>query len=173
MRFANIIASFFALLLVLGCVSNRGNPSERFAGAKAIFDRTTKEFHIPSAEAEGAKREELLRQSTRGYESLLRRYPDQDIWCAQALRSLGNLQASRGNWDRAVQYYEKVGKKYPKQEWEVLQSWKSAGDLLWDAGKEAQAKVFYQQLVERFDNAEATALYRLIVKTAKTRLSER
>jgi tetratricopeptide (TPR) repeat protein len=156
----------------MGCASHRGTPQERAVEAKALFDRTTKEYHLPSAEAQGPKKEELLRQSIQGYESLVRQYPDQAVWCAQALRSLGNILASQGQLDKAVQYYEKVGAKFPAQDWEVLQSWKSAADLLWDAGRQAQAKAFYKRIVDRYDRSDATALCQLIVKGAKRRLSE-
>jgi len=54
--------------------------------------RTAKTFHIPSAEAQGAEREKLQEQASDGYEQLLGKYPEQEYWAAQALRSLGNIR---------------------------------------------------------------------------------
>jgi len=41
------------------------------------------------------EREKLLDQAARNYQLLLRRYPDQTNWCAQALRHLGNIRARK------------------------------------------------------------------------------
>src|SRR5438552_15644975 len=79
-----------ALLLVLFGCSRKGDltSQQRAEAAKALFERTTKTFHIPSAEAKDAEKEKLQKQAATGYEELLKSYPEQDYWAAQALRSL-------------------------------------------------------------------------------------
>ena len=91
-------------------------------------------------------------------------------WCAQSLRSLGNVRAAQGRIDEAIQLYGQVGEKYPDQDWEVLQAWKSAGDLLWDDAKPDQAKAFYRQIVTRFDKPDEAPIIRAVVRGAKARL---
>jgi len=114
----------------------------------------------------------LLQQAAAGYEELLRRYPDQQGWCAQALRSLGNVRTEQGRLDDAVRLYDRVAERYPRQDWEVLQAWKSAADLLWDAGRRAEAKAFYQKVVDRFDTASAPAVVKAALRGSKVRLAD-
>ncbi len=159
------------LLALIGCATTKHSP-ERAAAAKAAFDLVTKEFHLPSAEAAGARKAELLTQAAGGYENLLRQFSDQPNWCAQSLRSLGNIRAMQGATDEAVRLYARVGEKYPREEWEVLQALRSAGDLLWEAKRPADAKKFYAQLVKRFDAPEMPSIVKLVVNTAKKRLAE-
>ena len=138
--------------------------------AKSLFDETTKLYHLPSAEAKGAEQKRLLAEAAAGYEHLLRSYPGQPYWCAQALRSLGNVRVTQGRLDDAITLYRQVGEKYPGQEWEVLQAWKSAGDLLWEDSRQAEAKTFYQQIVTRFDKPEQPSIFRVVVRASKARL---
>jgi hypothetical protein len=63
-----------------------------------------------------------------------------------------------------------VGEQYPQQNWEVLQAWKSAGDLLWDAGRKDEARQFYRQIVARFDQPDASAVVRTIVRVTAAKL---
>src|SRR3990172_8161861 len=156
------------LIATAGCVST--NPEQRAAEAKDLFERTVREFHLPAAEAQGAARDKLLAQAAAGYEQLLRQHPNESFWCAQALRSLGNVRAEQDRLDEAVKLYRQVGERYPQQDWEVLQAWKSAADLLWDAGRREEARAFYQPIATRFDTADAPAVYQTIVKAAKNRL---
>ena len=167
---------FLGLLLALmiglsGCASKSQPPEQRDAAAKALFEQVTKDFHIPSADAKGAEREKLQNQAAAGYEELLKKFPDQIHWAAQAERSLGNIRAAQGKLDEAVKHYAAVEKKYPQQEWEGLVALKSAADLLWEAGRRDEAKTFYQKVVTRFDRADAPAVVKTIVRGSKTRLA--
>ncbi len=162
-----------ALLLtaLLGCSAKKTETREqRSEAAKALFEQTTKQFHIPSAEAQSAEKERLQGQAADGYQRLLNTYPEQDYWVAQALRSLGNIRALQGKLEEAVKNYTAVGKKYPQQRWEVLMSWKSAADLLWDAGKQEEAKAFYRRIVAEYDIAQASQVEKTIVRGSRSRL---
>jgi len=158
-------------LLLGGCASRRGTAEERETAAEELFNFTTRTFHIPSAEAEGAEQERLRLEAAKGYRTLLRKYPDQAVWAAQALRSLGNIEAARGDLDGAVKRFRAVGREYPGEGWEVLMSWKTAADLLWEAGRLEEAREFYQELVARFDDPEAPAVVRTVVRGSKGRLA--
>jgi len=161
------IALFFT-----ACATIKQTPAERHAAAKAAFDTTTKDFHLPSAEAGGAERQRLLKEAARGYEQVLSKFKDQPFWCAQALRSLANVRATQGRTSDAVKLYSDVAKRFPDQSWEVLQSWRSAGDVLWEAGNREQARGFYRLLIERFDTSDAVQVVKTIVRGAKARLAE-
>ncbi len=139
--------------------------------AQALFDRTTKEFHLPSAEASGARRKELLAQAAAGYEQLLREHPTHTNLCAQALRSLANIRATEGRLDEAIALHASVAQRFSAEEWEVLQAWKSAGDLLADAQRAAEAAPFYRQIIERFDRTNAAPVVQIIVRSARKRLA--
>ncbi len=174
---AGALRSFALALLALvvclaGCTGPKPSPEQRYAGAKALFDQTTKNFHVPSAEAKGEEKVRLQNQAAAGYTQLLRQYRDEPYWCAQALRSLGNIRATQGKLDEAVRHYAAVGDRYPQQDWEVLQAWKSAADLLWDAGRRAEAAGFYRKIIERYDQPDAVSVVKLIVRGSKSRLAE-
>jgi tetratricopeptide (TPR) repeat protein len=157
----------------MGCVSpaqKAARQLQRYDAAKALFDRTTKEFHLPSAEAEGKVHAELLAKAATGYEQILRDYRDQSHWTAQATRSLGNVRAEQGQIDEAIRLYRRVGTQYPQNDWEVIQAWKSAGDLLWDAGRQKEAHGFYQQIVTRFDREDVPSIYKIVVRASQRRL---
>jgi tetratricopeptide (TPR) repeat protein len=160
------------LLLLTGCDSRPQTPAQRADAAKALFEQATKQFHIPSAEAKGAEQLKLQHQAAATYEELLNKYPDQDYWAAQALRSLANLRAAQTNLDAAVKLYATVAQKYPQQEWEVLMAWKSAADLLWEAGRRDEAGTFYQKILARFDKPGAPAVIQTVVRGSKSRLAE-
>jgi TolA-binding protein len=113
----------------------------------------------------------LLARVAGEYERFLRAYRDLPYWCAQALRSLGNVRAEQGRLDEAVKLYRRVGEQYPQQDWEVLQAWKSAADLLWDAGRRDEAGKFYRQIIRRFDSPDASAIVQSVVRAAKRRVS--
>lgn len=158
-------ASFLA-----GCSAEKENPAQRAAAAQALFDQTTKNCHVPAATARGAEQLRLLDQAARGYEQLLRRYPEQSNLCAQALRGLGHVRAAQTNLAQALTHYAAVAQRYPGEDWEILQAWKSAADLLWDAGRRDEAAKFYRQIVERFDGTNQPPVVQLAVKGAKGRL---
>jgi tetratricopeptide (TPR) repeat protein len=148
----------------------QSTPQQRYEAARVLFEKASREFHIPSAQARGAERARFEDQAASIYTELARDYDDQPIWAAQALRSLGNIHAARTNIDAAVKCYGQVAEKFPQQDFEVLMAWKSAGDLLSDAGKFAEAKVYYEKLVARFDKPDALPIVRSVVRGAKSRL---
>jgi hypothetical protein len=151
--------------LIFGC-----KPAPK-TDAKTLFEQTVKQYHLPSAEAKGAERDQLLAKAADGYALLLKQHPNETYWCAQAQRSLANIRAAQSRLDDAVKLYVQVGERWPQEEWEVLQSWKSAGDLLWDAARQADAKPFYQKIVTRFDNASQPQVVKVVVQAAKRRLT--
>lgn len=158
--------------LVLGCRAKPQPPAERTAAARALFEQATKEFHAPSAEAQGAVRQRLLDEAAHSYERLLAEFPEQRDLGVQALRGLGSIRASQGNTNEAVRLYAAVGEKYPERDWEVLQAWKAAADLLWEAQRPEEAKKFYRKIVTRFDKLETPQIYQTVVRGSKARLTE-
>ena len=160
-------------LFFFGCDSSEQKPSQqRYDAAKALFEQTTKSFHIPAAEAKGAERRKLLEQAAAAYGELLGKYPEQDYWAAQALRSLGNIRAAQTNVNEAINYYATVEKKYPQHDFEVLMAWKSAADLLWETGRHDEAKGFYQKIVARFGKPEASQVVKTVVRGSTIRLTD-
>ena len=157
------------LLVVLTSCATAPNPGHA-RGAKTLFESTARNYHFPSAVATGPERERLLNEAAAGYERVLRQYPDQDDWCAKALRSLANVRATQGRLKEAIQLYARVAEQHPRQDWEILQAWKSAADLLWEAGRGPDAQKYYHLIVERFDQPNPAAMVKLIVHTAKMRL---
>ncbi len=169
--FRRLLLILTAAALLVGCSSARQTPQQRADAAKALFDHATKYYHIPSAEAQGAEKTKLQEQAVAAYEQLVKKYPDQAYWAAQALRSLGNIRAAQTNLNEAVKLYASVEKKYPQQEWDVLMALKSAADLLWDAGPREEAKRYYQKIVSRYDQPEAPAVVKTVVRGSKTKLA--
>ncbi len=171
--------SFYGSLVIVGVIaclvscSSKENltPDQRYEAAKTVFDQTTKQYHNPSAEAKSPEKERLQKEAAAGYERLLKKYPDQEFWAAQAVRHLAAIRAVQGKLDEAVKLYASVGEKYPKQSWEVLQAWKAAADLLWEKGSKEQAKPYYQKIVNEFDKPEATQVVKLVVNGSKRRLA--
>ena len=151
-------------ILLTSCATTP-NPAHA-RSAKALFEATAREYHFQSAMATGTERERLLAEAATGYERLLHKYPDQDDWCAKALRSLGNIRAEQGQLDVAVKLYASVAEKHPRQNWEILQAWKTAADLLWDAGRPDEAKKFYQRIITRFDKPDAADVVKSVVHAA-------
>ena len=158
--------------LLLGCRAKPPLPAERSAAARALLDRATKEFHTPSAEAQGAERKRLLDAAARSYERLLAEFPEERDLGVQALRGLGSIRASQGNTNEAVRLYAAVGEKYPERDWEVLQAWKAAADLLWEAHRTEESKKFYAQIVARFDKPDAPQIYQTVERGSKARLTQ-
>jgi len=146
------------LVLLAGCTT--APKPDRAVAAQALFEQSVT-LHQQHQFSEAAA----------GYERMLRTYRDQPYWCAQALRSLGNVRAAQGKLDQAVKLYRQVGEKYPQQDWEVLQAWKSAGDLLWEASRQDEARPFYRQIVARFDKPDWPTVFRTIVHASQTRLA--
>lgn len=161
-----------ALLAValLGCATPP--KQDRAAAARQLFEQTVRQYHLPSAEAQGAERDRLLARAVDNYAQLLRSYPEQSYWCAQALRSLANVWAEQGRLSDAVKLYQQVGDEYLQYDWEVLQGWKSVADLLWDAGRQDDARAYYQKIVARFDQPDAPAVYEIIVRASRRHLAE-
>src|SRR5258706_7467295 len=144
------------LFLLAGCATSQ--KQDRAAAEKALFEQSVT-LHEQHQFSEAAA----------GYEKLLKTYRDQPYWCAQALRSLGNVRAAQDKLDEAVKFYRQVGEQYPQQDWEGLQAWKSAGDLLWDSGPKDEARQFYRQIVMRFDQPDASAIVQTVVRAARNR----
>jgi len=161
-----------ASLVWAGCSVQTGTPPERAAAAKALFDHATKDFHNPSADANGAEQVRLQKEATLCYQRLLKDYPDQPAWCAQALCSWAGLRAAQTNLDGAVRLYARVERDYPQQTWEVLRALKSAADLLWASGRRNDARSFYQRIVTRFDRPDAPAIFSTVVHGSKLRIKE-
>jgi tetratricopeptide (TPR) repeat protein len=165
-----------AIGLLAGCSQRRPStcivesPQQRYDAAKGLFEKASREFHIPSAQARGLERAKLEDQALAVYTDLARAYSDQPIWAAQALRSLGNIHAARTNLTEAVHAYAEVAEKFPQQDFEMLMAWKSAGDLLSDAGKSAEGNVYYEKLLVRFDKPDALPIVQSVVRGAKARL---
>ena len=151
-------------ILLTSCATTP-NPAHA-RSAKALFEATAREYHFQSAMATGTERERLLAEAATGYERLLRQYPDQDDWCAKALRSLGNVRAEQGQLGVAVKLYASVAEKYSRQDWEVLQAWKTAADLLWEAGRQDEARKFYRKIIARFDQHNAAEVVKSVVRAA-------
>ena len=165
----------FTAVLLAGCATpaqKTAREQQRATAAKDLFDQTTRSFHLPAATAQGAARDPLLQQATAGYERLLRLYPDQSLWAAMALRSLGNIRATQNRLNDAVAMYTRVAVRYPGQDWEILQAWKSAADLLSEAGRPAEARAFYQKIVTRFAGSDQPAVVKVIVSASQRRLAE-
>lgn len=154
-------------ILLTGCAT-APNPA-RARSAKSLFEATARDYHFPSAIATGTKRDRLLAEAATGYENLLRQYPDQDDWCAKALRSLGNVRAEQGQLDAALKLYTQVAEKYSRHDWEVLQAWKTAADLLWEARRQDEARKFYRKIIARFDEPDAAAVVKSVVRAARWR----
>ncbi len=153
----------FLLSVLLGCAPA---PHET---AQQVFERTIREYHLPSAEASGTEREKLLAESATGYEQVLRLGKNDHPLCASALCSLGNVRAEQGRLDEAVKLWSQVGRRYPACDWEVLQAWKSAADLLWDAGRKSDAAPFYRQIFQRFRSAPSPIM-QTVARAASRRL---
>jgi tetratricopeptide (TPR) repeat protein len=166
--------SWFAPVLmaicVAGCRQKVQNTQQRYADAKALFDHTTKEFHLPSGAAAGAEQARLQARAIGEYEQLLKQYPEQEHWCAEALRSLGNIRAAQTNLNAALQCWSDVAAKYPHEEWEVLTALKSSADLLWDANRKEEARPFYRKIVTQFDQTNAPSVVQVIVRGSKLKL---
>ena len=163
------------MLALAGCKKIQPQPSDPAAReheAKALFERAAKEYHLPSAEVQGAEKQKLLAQAAAAYEELLKNFGDEPAWASQAMRSLGNVRAEQGRVDDAVMVLDQVAQKFPGQPWEILQAWKTAGDVLWDADRHDDAKAFYKKIAERFDTADSPAIYKTVVRGARSRLGE-
>jgi tetratricopeptide (TPR) repeat protein len=167
-----ILGCLLAFLLV-GCSRQKEpspSPGTRYDLAKAVFEQTTRSFHLPSAEAKGADRQRLQSEAMAGYERLLKAYPDQEYWAAQAIRSIGNIYAAQTNVAAAISYYSRVETRYPREEWQVLMAWKSAADLLYESGRRDEAKQFYTKIIRRFDTPDAGQVVKIVVRGSKLRL---
>ena len=167
-----VIWACLALALLSGCGAKKQTPAERSAKARALFEQSTKEFHNPSAEANGPEQARLLNEAAKRYEQLLQQYPEEQNLGAQALRGLGHVRLAQGKTNGAVKLYAAVAEKYPAQDWEVLQAWKAAADLLWEANRREEARKFYTQLVTRFGKNETPQIFQTVVRGSRARLAE-
>jgi len=161
------------ILLLSGCATPEQKAAElrsRYAAAKDLLGHAARQYQLASANLQDTEKAKLLDLASAGCEEVLKRYPDQKLWCSLALRDLGNVRAAQGRLDEAVKLYNRVAKEYPQQDWEVLQAWKSAADLLWDDGRHDEAREFYRKIVRQFDSGDEPTTIRQIVQVAKSRL---
>jgi len=166
------LCACLGLAALAGCTEKPTPTAEqRYASAKALFAKASRDYHIPSAQGRGAERRQLEEQAAGIYGELVRQYGDQPVWASQALRSLGNIRASQTNISEAVKLYAQVGDRFPTQDFEVLMAWKSAGDLLSDANRQGEARVFYERIVARFDKPDALPIVQAVVRGCKSRLN--
>ena|SRR5215204_4766318 len=165
------LCACLAMAALAGCSEKPKQTAEqRYASAKALFEKASRDYHIPSGEARGAERRRLEEQAAGIYAEVARHYADQPLWASQALRSLGNIRASQTNITEAVKLYGQVGELFPGQDFEVLMAWKSAGDLLCDARRQTEARIFYERIVARFDKPDALPIVQTVVRGCKGRL---
>jgi tetratricopeptide (TPR) repeat protein len=167
-----LLLAIAATACLAGCRKNPQDLERRYAEAKALFDRTTKETHLPSSTATGPERGRLELQAIAQYRQLLKQFPEQSYWCAEALCALGNVYASQTNTQAALECWSGVVSKHPNEEWEVLTALKSSADLLWDANRRSEAKPYYQKIVDMFDRTNAPQATRIIVKGSKLKLEK-
>ena len=171
------IGKWLALLLLAaamltGCDKKPPAPAVAPVSARALFEQASREFYAPSAEANGAERARLLAGAAERYERLLKEFPAERDLGVQALLGLGNIRASQGKLDDAIEHYAAVGRKFPEHDWQVVQAWKAAADLLWDANRRDEAKKFYSQIVARFGKKDAPQIISTVVRGSKARLAE-
>ena len=166
------LALILGAVCFAGCRQKAEDPQQLYADAKALFEHTTKEFHLPSGAAAGAEQARLQAKAIQEYEQLLKKYPEQGHWCAEALCGLGNLRAAQTNLAAALECWSEVVAKYPHEEWEVLTALKSSADLLWEHNRQAEARPWYQKIVTQFDQTNAPAVVRSIVRGSKTKLEQ-
>jgi len=171
-RFLAFLCLCILVRTLTGCGGPALTPAQDEAAARELFNATVKQFHLPSAEAGGEAQTRLLEQAAAGYQKLLRDHPAQTVWCAQALRSLGNVRVAQGRIDEAAGLYRSVSQRYPAREWDALQALKAGGDTLWDAGRHAPAREFYQTITQRFDRPDSPLIFQTIVRGARTRLAD-
>jgi tetratricopeptide (TPR) repeat protein len=169
------ILTLLWLVCAVGLTGCREKPTTAVGNsdnAQRLLTNAVARFHAPSVEAQGAERERLLNEAARQYEELLKKFPGETNACAQALRALGSIHATRGRTNEAVKSYAAVGAKYPSQDWEVLMAWKGAADLLWDSNQRAEAKKFYAKIIERFGKKDAPQIIQQVVRGSQARLAE-
>src|SRR2546422_839412 len=63
------------IVFLAGCTDRPKETSkQRYDAARSLFEQTTRLYHLPAAEAQGAAREKLLAQAAQGYSRLVRKY---------------------------------------------------------------------------------------------------
>jgi TolA-binding protein len=167
------IALILSAICWAGCRQKAEDPQKRYADAKALFEHAIKEFHLPSGATAGAEQARLQAEAVKEYERLLKKYPEQGHWCAEALCSLGNVRAAQTNLNAALECWSEVVVKYPREEWEVITALKSSADLLWEHNRQAEAKPLYQKIIAQFDQTNAPAVVQVIVRGSKLKLAGR
>jgi len=168
--------AFFAgialLLIASGCTKAPRSTPETAAAARALFEQATREFHLPSTEASGGEKSRFQNLALASYVALLRQYPQERFWAAQALLASGNIYAAQTNVNAALDAFSRVEQNYGELDWPVLIAWKSAADLLWEAGQAAEARVFYTRIIQRFDRPDASQIVANVVRGSKSRLNK-
>src|SRR5688500_3575435 len=86
------LCACLAIAAIAGCSQKPKETAEqRYTSAKALFEKASRDFHTPSAQAHGAERRRLEEQAANIYAEVASHYGDQPLWASQALRSLGNI----------------------------------------------------------------------------------
>src|SRR4030095_1655469 len=116
-----IAFAVLVIALITGCGKRQPpqTPQQRYDGAKALFEKASRDYHIPSAQARGQDRRQLEEQAAALYSDVVRNYSDQRGWASQALRSLANIRAAQTNITEAVKLYAEVAQRFPNQDFEV------------------------------------------------------
>lgn len=175
MKKRSIFWVFAALLLVgaWGCATPTSGTDQRASKARYEYNRIMREFRVPAGDATNAtERMVLLEQVAREYERFERDFRDQPRWAAAALRSLGQVQLSRGQVKPALDCFEQVGRRYPHEHWEVIQAWKEAADVLWQSEHRGEASVYYRQMINTYGRPGQPAMFDTLVGIARARLKE-
>jgi tetratricopeptide (TPR) repeat protein len=169
---ALVLSLLLCVALFSGCREKQQRLPENSTSARALFEQTTRDYYVPSAEATGAERERLLNEAAKHYSELLARFPGETNLCVEALRALGNVCALQGKTNEAVKLFASLGEKYPAHDWDVLMAWKSAADLLWDSNRRDDAKKYYARIAERFGKGDAPQIIQTVVRASKARLAD-
>ena len=159
-----------AVIVAVAILWPRGESPGDYDAAKRLFEEAVSAHNaVPTAATEEA-RDTKFEEAATGYRRVLSKYPKQTFWCAQALRSLGNVRATQGEIGAALKLYDRVAEDYPDEDWEALQALKSAGDLCRDNARGDEARAYYQRIVNDFADAEAPMM-KTIVKAAQRQLA--
>lgn len=166
---------FVALLLVgaWGCATPTKGVEQRASKARFEYNRIMREWVVPAGDVSNAvERMDLLEQAAQEYQQFERDFRDQPRWAAAALRSLGQVQLSRGQIKAALDCFELVGQRYPHEHWEVIQAWKEAADTLWQSEHRGEASVYYQQMINTYGRPGQPDMFDTLVDIARARLKE-
>ena len=172
-RTAVWVSAVLLLVVAWGCSTPTRGAAARESKARFEYNRIMRELRVPAEDATNAvQRFPMLEQAAAAYEQFERDFRDQPRWAAAALRSLGQIQLSRGQTRLALDCFEQVGQRYPNEHWEVIQAWKESADILWKSEHRGEASVYYQQIVTTYGRPGQPAMFETLVGIARARLKE-